>query len=137
VYNRFGALIDGYAAAVLLSMTAYRSDLSLLSVLDAKPLQRAGLAAGSYYLLHPPTFYASIAIADRFVPLAWSTEAPVMVGLLVSSLWLAALVPLSMAAYYLIEAPGMWLGRQMVKKLGLNAVQTPAITVTPMQRRAA
>jgi peptidoglycan/LPS O-acetylase OafA/YrhL len=64
-------------------------------------------------------------VAPAVVPAAWSTTAPALVGLLVIAVWLAALAPVTLATYYLIEAPGIALGRRVVRLLGLGKPSAP------------
>lgn len=134
LYSRFSGFFEGYASFVLISMTAYRLDLSFLAVLDNKILRTAGLAAGSYYLLHTATFRPAMAVAAWLVPATWSEQAPALVGALVMGAWLIALVPLTVATYFLIEAPSIGLGRRLVKRCGLDGRPVEA---KPVQKMAA
>src|SRR5439155_6836277 len=117
---QFTAIIEGYGAALLVSLVAYRSDLIGFKVLDAWPVRRLGLASGSYYVLHGMTISTGLAVAEFLLPPAWSTAAPAAVGYLVTSFWLAALGLLSLFAYYAVEAPGIALGRRLIKSRALG-----------------
>jgi len=121
LYSRFSAFCEAWAALVLVSMAAFRQDVSLLTILDVKLLRRAGQAAGSYYVLHTATFGLTLALAHVLIPPLWSLQVPSLVGVLVVSLWLAALIPLSVLTYHLIEVPGIELGRRFIHWIGINA----------------
>jgi hypothetical protein len=49
--------------------------------------------------------------------------------MLVLPVWLFALAPLMLATYYLIEAPGIALGRRVARWLRLDAKPAPAPVV--------
>jgi peptidoglycan/LPS O-acetylase OafA/YrhL len=116
-YSQFSAVIETYAAAVLLGLIAYRTDLRGCYWLDSWPVRQLGLSSGSYYVLHMVTFPTAVTIASALIPMAWSQAAPIVVGVLVLTIWLAAIAPLAMASYYMIEAPGIALGRRCVNGL--------------------
>jgi peptidoglycan/LPS O-acetylase OafA/YrhL len=134
LYTRYSTFIEGYAGAVLVGMVAYRSDLSGLRFLDWRGLSRPGVASGSYYVLHSATFGVSVAAAAWLVPAAWSVEMPAVVGVLVITAWLIALVPVSMASYRMIEAPGITLGKRVIRRFGLD--RTREIPVSPRRLAA-
>jgi peptidoglycan/LPS O-acetylase OafA/YrhL len=116
-YSQWGAVIEAHAAAVLLALVAYRSDLRGARWLDAWPLRQLGLSSGSYYVLHGATMAAAVVLADLVVPSAWSANAPVVVGVLVIASWLVLIAPLMLASYHAIEAPGIALGRLVIASL--------------------
>jgi hypothetical protein len=51
-YSRPAAVVEGYAAFVLLSVVAYRADIRGLSFLDHWTVRRLGVSSGSHYVLH-------------------------------------------------------------------------------------
>jgi peptidoglycan/LPS O-acetylase OafA/YrhL len=125
-YSKFSTVTEGYAAFVLVSLAAYRPDLRALRWLDWRPLRLLGTASGSYYVLHMATVPVATAVAAALVPAAWSASAPAFVGVSVLAAWLLALAPLTVGTYYLVEAPGVALGRRAVKWLRLDAKPAPA-----------
>jgi peptidoglycan/LPS O-acetylase OafA/YrhL len=145
VFSRKSALIEAYAAVVLVSLTAYRTDVAALSILDAWPLRQLGLASGSYYVLHMLTVPLALTAAMSVVPVSWSVTVPVAVGALVIGAWLAALAPVAWCSYHLIEATGVAIGRRVTRALGLDAARpqpVPAVrrvepVAAPAMRRAA
>jgi peptidoglycan/LPS O-acetylase OafA/YrhL len=116
-YSQWSAIIEAHAAAVLLALVAYRSDLRGSRWLDAWPLRQLGLSSGSYYVLHGATFATAVVLADLLVPPFWSANAPVVVGVLVIASWLLLIAPLMLASYHAIEAPGIALGRLVIGAL--------------------
>jgi|GEM_PF-4075049 len=125
-YSRFSGLIEAYGAFAVVSLAAYRHDLFVLKWLDAKPLRWLGLSSGSYYVLHMTTIPLAIGIAAAVVPVAWRVSAPALVGILVLAVWLAAIAPITLCTYYLIEAPGIGLGKRVMRRLGLDSRSAPA-----------
>lgn len=123
-YSKFSTLAEGYAAFALLSLMAYRQDLFVLKWLDWKPLRLLGTASGSYYVLHMATLPLGLAAAS-LIPAAWFAAAPAPVGALVIIVWLAAIAPFTVVTYHLIEAPGIALGRRVVRLLGFDAKPAP------------
>jgi peptidoglycan/LPS O-acetylase OafA/YrhL len=121
LYSRYSAVVEAYAAATLISLVAYRQDLSVFKCLDAKSLRLVGLASGSYYVLHMATIPAALAIAGALIPPTWSANAPALVGYLVVAAWLLALAPVAMCSYYLVESPGIALGRHVVRFCRLDS----------------
>jgi hypothetical protein len=61
--------------------------------------RQLGLSSGSYYVLHMVTLSTAVTIASALIPMAWSQGAPIVVGVLVLTIWLAAIAPLAMASY--------------------------------------
>jgi peptidoglycan/LPS O-acetylase OafA/YrhL len=124
-YTRYGAILEAYTAVVLISLVAYRPDLTVLAWLDAWPLRKLGLCSGSYYVLHMLFGGLVLALLAMVVPAAWSGTAPVLVGFLVLVACLVALGSLMLGCYYLIEAPGIALGRLVSRALRLDAGNVP------------
>jgi peptidoglycan/LPS O-acetylase OafA/YrhL len=112
-YSHFSALIESYAVAAIVSLVTYRSDLRGVSFLDSWPLRRIGLASGSYYVLHMPLLPLALPIAEALVPSAWIAAMPNVTGTVVILCALALFAPLMLMSFYLIEAPGMALGRKV------------------------
>jgi peptidoglycan/LPS O-acetylase OafA/YrhL len=110
-YSQFSAVAETYAAAALICLVTYRNDLKGVAFLDSKMLRQAGLCSGSYYVLHMPLLPFLVAAAAFVVPPSWSATMPLGVGILVVAACLVALVPLMLASYHLIEAPGIALGQ--------------------------
>ena len=106
LYSRYSAVVEAYAAVVLVSLVAYRLDVSMFKCLDVKALRLLGLSSRSYYVLHVATIPTALAIAAAFVPRTWSSTVPALVGCLVVAAWLLAIAPLTVCSFYLIEAPG-------------------------------
>jgi hypothetical protein len=77
LFSRISVVVEAYSAWVLVSLTAYRVDLSLLRLLDVRPLRLLGLSSGSYYVLHvaaiPPTLLLAAAVS-RYRPIAASKK---------------------------------------------------------------
>jgi peptidoglycan/LPS O-acetylase OafA/YrhL len=132
-YSKFSTVVEAYAAFVLVGLAAYRRDVFVLAWLDAKPLRWLGLASVSYYVLHMATVPLALMIATALVPAAWSASAPALVGFLVIGVWLVVLAPVTLTTYYLIEAPGIALGRWLVRRLRLGG--QPAAVPEPAQTR--
>ncbi len=114
-YTRHSAVIEAYAATVLISLVAYRPDISALKFLDAWPLRRIGLASGSYYVLHMLTVAPFLALANVVVPAAWATAYPAAVGLVVVPTWLVVMALPAYVCFQCIEAPGVALGRRVIR----------------------
>jgi hypothetical protein len=74
-----------------------------------------GLASGSYYVLHMALLSYPFTVAVLLVPAAWSASYPAFVGIGVLVLSLAFLAPIAVAGYHLVEAPGIALGRQILR----------------------
>jgi peptidoglycan/LPS O-acetylase OafA/YrhL len=113
IFSPVSAVVETYASAVLVSLAAYRSNLWGGGLLDTKPLRLLGLSSGSMYVLHAPTLRAAIVVAAAVIPASWSASAPAAVGFIVIGPWLLALAPCMLATYYLVEAPGIALGRRI------------------------
>jgi peptidoglycan/LPS O-acetylase OafA/YrhL len=133
-YSKFSTLVEGYAAFALVSFVAYRQDLFALKWLDVKPFRLLGQASGSYYVLHMATVPLVLPVAAALIPAAWSATAPALVGVLVLSVWLVAFAPLAIGTYYLIEAPGVALGRRVTRLLRIGAKPAPAVVSAPVER---
>ena len=110
-YSQFSTIAETYAAAALICLVTYRSDLKGAAFLNSRMLRRAGLCSGSYYVLHMPLLPFFVAAAAFVVPPSWSATMPLGVGIVVVAACLIAFVPPMLASYHLIEAPGIALGR--------------------------
>jgi peptidoglycan/LPS O-acetylase OafA/YrhL len=119
LYSRNSAVVEAYAAVVLVSLVAYRRDIAVLAWLETKVLRWLGLSSGSYYVLHMVTRPTALVIATATVPLVWRAHFPVLVQCCVLPLWLCAIVPFTVCTYYLIEKPGIVLGRRVARMWGL------------------
>ena len=119
-YSHFSAVIEAYAATLLLSLVAYRVDLRGFGLLEARPLRLLGLASGSYYVLHTAMGPWTNSFAAMIVPASWITAAPSLVGVLTLVVWLVALTPLMLLSYHLVEAPGVALGRRVLRATQLR-----------------
>jgi peptidoglycan/LPS O-acetylase OafA/YrhL len=137
LYLRWTAIVEAYAAVTLVSLVAYRPDVSLLRCLDARALRLIGLASGSYYVLHMITVPAALALAALLIPPAWSVHVPALVGWLVVGGWLGLLAVLAVGSYYVIEAPGIALGRRVIRACRLDARPVPRPGSQPVSRREA
>jgi peptidoglycan/LPS O-acetylase OafA/YrhL len=138
IYSQFTSLIETYVSAAALSLVAYRPDLPLLRSLDFSGLRRLGSASGSYYVLHMATIPSAILLANAVIPSAWSIGAPAAVGIGVVAVWLVGIAPLMIAAYKIIESPGIALGRRLIGILKLDCGrQHGTIAARLLQRPAA
>jgi peptidoglycan/LPS O-acetylase OafA/YrhL len=135
LYNRYSGVIEAYAATVLVSLVAYRLDVSVLKFLDAKPLRLLGVSSGSYYVLHMLTPLAAAPIAEALVPAAWCVHYPALLGFFVLPIWLVAITPLALASFHCVEAPGIALGRRVMKFCGLNGRSVPLADSRQGERR--
>ena len=131
-YSRWNALVETYAAALLLSFAAYSPDVRLLSFLDLRPLRTLGRAAGSYYVLHLTLAAVMMPIVTALVPRVWMEQALAVAGAGVLILLLVAVAPVALLAHALIEAPGIELGRQVNYRVGFQRRrETPPIDPGP------
>jgi peptidoglycan/LPS O-acetylase OafA/YrhL len=139
VFSRFSSVIEAYAAVVLVSLVAYRVDLRAFRFLDAWALRLLGRSSGSYYVLHMLTMPAALAVAAAVIPSSWSETAPAAVGVVVVAVWLVAIAPLMVCGFYLVESPGIALGRRMIGGLGLERRRptSPPVPAPLPDRRAA
>ena len=126
-YSRASTVIEAYAATVLVSLAAYRHDLSVLKWLEVRPLRLLGLASGSYYVLHMATIPAALTIGGALIPAQWSADFPTLVAFLILPPWLVVMALLALCSYYLIEAPGIALGRRVAHwcRLDTRRVSSP------------
>jgi peptidoglycan/LPS O-acetylase OafA/YrhL len=122
-FSPWSALIEAYGAVVLVALVAYRPEVRGFGFLDARPWRLVGLASGSYYVLHTATIPWARLIAERAVPGAWSVTAPALVGFMVLAAWLVALSPLMLGVFHLVEAPGIALGRWLLRRRRPHAVR--------------
>jgi peptidoglycan/LPS O-acetylase OafA/YrhL len=119
-FSRAGSIVEAYAAAVLVSLLAYRPDLPGLRWLDGRWLRALGSASGSYYVLHMTTVPLATAAAALLVPRNWTAHAPGLVGLVVICIWVLAIAPLMIVVSRLVEMPGIALGRRVIRLLALD-----------------
>ena len=121
LYSRTSVVVEGYAAAAVVSAVAYREDMALLQWLDLRSLRLLGQSSGSYYVLHMASVPLAVAVASALVPPLWCAAVPALVAYLVIVPWLLALAPLTWCSYRLIEAPGIALGRWVIARCRLTA----------------
>jgi peptidoglycan/LPS O-acetylase OafA/YrhL len=126
MFTRWNALIETYAAVILVSLAAYRADLRLLNFLDSRPLRALGRAAGSYYVLHMSLGFVVTLAAAAIVPAEWMNRVPALLGPAILLLCIAALAPCAVVAHRLIEAPGIELGRRVNQRLGWQRRRQPS-----------
>lgn len=125
-FSRFAALFEGYLAALLISLVAYRLDLKGLRWLDRKPVRLLGLSSGSYYVLHMLLMAWIVPVVAMAVPMALSVQVPVLVGPLIMAVVLAAVSVPALLSYYAIEERGIALGRRVNAELaGRTPVAVP------------
>jgi peptidoglycan/LPS O-acetylase OafA/YrhL len=115
-FSRFSALIEGYAAVPLLAIVAYRPDVWGLRWLDLKPLRLLGLASGSFYVLHMSVFVWIMEFLRPAIPQHLSFLYPALVGPAVIIACLTLFAPIAVLSYYLVEAPAIAFGRQLIKR---------------------
>lgn len=114
-YSRFTAVFETYGAFVLLSVAAYRINARGLSFLDGWAVRQLGITSGSYYVLHMPLLLVVVPAAALVIPAAWSQQVPLLAGILALILILAAMVPICVLSYRFVEAPGIALGRLLLR----------------------
>jgi peptidoglycan/LPS O-acetylase OafA/YrhL len=116
-YSQLSTVAETYAAAALICLVTYRSDLKGAALLDSRMLRQAGLCSGSFYVLHMPLLPFFVAAAAPAVPPSWSAIMPLGAGILVVAACLIAFVPLMLASYHPIEAPGIALGKWLNRRI--------------------
>jgi peptidoglycan/LPS O-acetylase OafA/YrhL len=134
-YSRFTDIVGAYSAAAVVSLIAFRTDLNMLRILDARWLRGLGAACGSYYVLHMATVPIMIAIATC-VPVEWSRSAPALVGIAVIAVWLAAILPFMMLVTKCVEEPGIAAGRWLIRRLKLTGDKPVKEPPIPLRRAA-
>ena len=99
-------LVQGLSAAALVMLIAYRSEVPLLAVLDARVVRFYGRISYSFYLLHPLTFWATGQLT------AWLLNGGdgvpvtlVAVGCVLFSV--AVVTPLAYVSWRFVEWPAM------------------------------
>ena len=122
-YSKFSAIIEGYAAAVLVSFIAYRLDIASGRFLDWQPVRKLGLSSGSFYVLHMSVLPAIVPLVADAIPLSLCAELPALTGPLVIMVSLALYAPIALLSYYTVEAPGIALGRRAVATAALVAAE--------------
>jgi peptidoglycan/LPS O-acetylase OafA/YrhL len=131
IYSRYSAVVEVYAAAILVSLAAYRPDTRGLRWLDLRPLRMLGSAAGSCYVLHMAAAPVLLAITTAVVPATWSERAPGLVGGVVVAVWLAAIALPMIAVSRLVEMPGIALGRRVINGLLLDKRELSSTSARP------
>jgi peptidoglycan/LPS O-acetylase OafA/YrhL len=121
VYSMFTTVLEAYAFAGMIALAAYRPEVSSLSWLDSRWLNRIGSASGSYYVLHMTTVSSALGVVTVVIPAAWSARAPGVVGFGVIAIWLVAIAPLMICVFHLVESPGVALGCWVTRSLGLGS----------------
>lgn len=111
-------LVQCLSAATLVMLIAYRPEVPLLAVLDARIVRFYGRISYSFYLLHPLTFWATGQITG------WLLNAgdglPVTVVAVMCVLFsVAAVTPLAYASWRFVELPMM----DRRKSAGVTAVE--------------
>lgn len=112
-YSKFSAIIEGYAAAALIGIVAYRIDLQGLQWLDWRPVRLLGLASGSFYVLHMAVLPWIYPLVLSLIPSSLDVQLPALAGPLAIFGTLALFAPIAVLSYYLVEAPGIALGRKV------------------------
>ena len=112
-YSKYSAIIEGYAAAVLVCIAAYRVDLANFAWLDWRPVRLLGLASGSFYVLHMAVLPWIYPLVGGLIPAWFALQAPALAGPLAIFATLALYAPIAVLSYYLVEAPGIALGRRV------------------------
>jgi peptidoglycan/LPS O-acetylase OafA/YrhL len=112
-FSRFGAVVQGYAGAILLCAIAYRTDLKAVSWLDWPFFRQLGRASGSYYVLHMPLLPLIFLAITRLLPAYLFRDYPAITEPLVVAATLLLFAPVAMLSYRLVEGPGIALGRRI------------------------
>ena len=99
-------LVQCLSAATLVMLIAYRSEVPLLTVLDARIVRFYGRISYSFYLLHPLTFWTTGQLT------AWLLNGvdgfPLTVVAVTSVLFsVAAVTPLAYVSWRFVELPAM------------------------------
>jgi peptidoglycan/LPS O-acetylase OafA/YrhL len=124
-YSKFSAIIEGYSAAALVAIAAYRVDAASLACLDWRPVRLLGLASGSFYVLHMAVLPWIYPLVAGLIPPWLDAQLPALAGPLAIVATLALYAPVAVLSYYLIEAPGIALGRRVIRARPLAAA--PAV----------
>lgn len=112
-YSKFSVIIEGYAAAVLVGLVAYRLDVRSLGCLDWRWVRLLGLASGSFYVLHMAVLPWIYPLVAGLIPSWLDVQFPAVAGPLAIVATLALFAPIAVLGYYLVEAPGIALGRRV------------------------
>ena len=115
-YSKFSAVIEGYAAALLVCIIAYRLEITNVRCLDWRPIRMLGLSSGSFYVLHMSVLPWIVPIVARMIPNQLSIQIPVLAGPLVIFGSLVLFAPIALLSYHGIEAPGISLGRIIIAR---------------------
>ena len=119
LYSVWSAVVEAYAALALIALIAYRTDIAA-RILDHAALRALGRSSGSYYVLHVSLLAVVVWVANLLLPPDWNTPAPTWISAILTFTLLIAVVPFTVASYYLIEANGIALGRQIIRRRRLQ-----------------
>ena len=119
-YSRYTSFIEGYAAVLLVALVAYRMDLSVGRLLNARVTRQLGLTSASIYTFHMPFCLLIVLPIAFLIPVEVSGRVPALTGPLVIVAGLLALIPVAALSYRLIEAPGIAMGHWINRRLGLQ-----------------
>ena len=125
-FSRYSTFVEGYAAALLISLIAYRADLRGLKFLDIRLVRLIGLSSGSYYVLHMLLLIGIVPLVSLAIPLAFMQQAPALAGPVVIAGCVTTIIPAALLGYYLIEARGIALGRRVTDKIARRQVSVDA-----------
>lgn len=114
LFSRYSGFLEGYLAFVLVSLIAYRLDLSGARWLDGRGVRLLGVSSGSYYVLHMSILIWIVPIIGFAVPADMSQQFPAFTGALVIGAAAAALAVPALLSHYVVEAPGIALGRRVI-----------------------
>lgn len=115
-YSKFSAVIEGYAAALLVCIIAYQLEIANVRCLDWRPIRMLGLSSGSFYVLHMTVLPWIVPIVARAIPNQLSIHIPALAGPLVIFGSLVLFAPIALISYHAVEAPGIGLGRLIIAK---------------------
>ena len=116
-------LVQGLSAATLVTLIAYRPEVRLLAVLDARIVRFYGRISYSFYLLHPLTFWF---IGQLTGWLLHGVDGLPLTVVAVSSILfsVAVITPLAYASWRFVELPAMnrrWSARTVAVDLPVLA----------------
>lgn len=107
-YVQWSGVIEAYAAAALIALCTYRKHLPGASQLDRPGIQHLGRVSGSYYVLHMIVWAWVGAVAASALPIPHWARAPIT---------LLLMLPVAHLSYSCVEAPGIALGRHLIRRL--------------------
>lgn len=112
-YSQWGAVIEAYSAAALISLLVYYKGFHWAAFLDSGITRLLGRVSGSIYVLHVPI---TGAIGALLASNGVATSQPWFVPITLLLVFLISIVTFS-----LIEAPGIALGRNLIRRLRLGS----------------